>query len=278
MIFASDLDRTLMYSARALKELGGAEDYVLKPVEWKGGRWVGFMTEAAFYFLQELSRQSLFIPVTTRTTEQFNRFVLFEQDIPLPYAITTNGAVILCRGRQLEEWSEHILQTMKKETAAIAEMSALLEREGYFFEGTLRQVENLFFYYSLTHLPASFDKATLQTLAAEHGWRISLQGRKLYFIPKAINKGDALEFICQRVGMKAVAGAGDSILDWDFLQYCDERFVPKHGELANMSEMDSCTLVEQSGIKAGEEIVQKFLNLFSIKCDSFKNKEIKAGK
>ena len=56
------------------------------------------MTESAFSMLKEVNRQVLFIPVTTRTTEQFNRFVIFEKEIPLTYAITTNGANILYKG------------------------------------------------------------------------------------------------------------------------------------------------------------------------------------
>ena len=49
MIIASDLDRTLMYSMRALEELGRPEDTVLKPVEINDGNWVGYMTETCFF-------------------------------------------------------------------------------------------------------------------------------------------------------------------------------------------------------------------------------------
>lgn len=263
MIFASDLDRTLMYSVRAMAELGGQENDLLKPVEKKDGRWVGFMTEVAYLNLKELCQQSLFIPVTTRTTQQFDRFIIFKKEIPLQYAITTNGAYILYRGEQLEEWSTHILQTMKREAAAMDEMFALLEQEGYVFEGTLRQIEDAFFYYTLTTLPSKFDKNALQAFVSIYGWRVSLQGRKLYFIPKAISKGAALEFICQREGTCCVAGAGDSMLDWDFLQHCHHRFVPRHGELANSLANDSVHLIDQSGIKAGEEILRYFYQLLT---------------
>ncbi|WP_223593334.1 hypothetical protein [Neobacillus bataviensis] len=258
MIFASDLDRTLVYSKRALDELGIPEGTRLKPVEKKDGRWVAYMTESSFFTLKELSCHSLFIPVTTRTTEQFNRFTVFTEDIPLKYAITTNGANILYQGELLEEWSNHIFQTLAMDSASPEELLSIVEREGYHFDGQLKQVENLFFYYILNGFPDSFVKGELNELAAKYGWRISLQGKKLYFMPMAVRKGAALEYICQREGMKAIAGAGDSLLDLDFLNICQYRFVPNHGELACVSKKTGLTLTENTGALAGEEILQHF--------------------
>ncbi|MDN3016798.1 hypothetical protein PH210_11385 [Paenibacillus sp. BSR1-1] len=259
MIFASDLDRTLVYSKRALDELGIPEGMCLKPVEKKDGRWVAYMTESSFSTLKELIRHSVFIPVTTRTTEQFNRFTIFTEDFQLKYAITTNGATILHQGEQLEEWSKHIFQKLAMDSASLEELLAVVQREGYHFEGQLKQVENLFFYYILDSFPDSFAKSELNELAAKYGWRISLQGKKLYFMPMAIRKGAALEYICQREGMKAIAGAGDSLLDLDFLDICQYRFVPNHGEVACVSKKTGLTLTTNSGALAGEEILHQFL-------------------
>ncbi|MFJ7725640.1 hypothetical protein ACIQXV_05680 [Neobacillus sp. NPDC097160] len=269
MIFASDLDRTLMYSKRAIEELGVPKESTLKPVEQKDGRWVGFMTEASYWALKELSLHSLFVPVTTRTTEQFNRFVIFSQDISIKYAITANGANILYRGVRMEEWSNHILNRLHSESVSQAELLSILQREGFHLDGEKKQAENLFFYYILYRLPAASDKVLIHDLAEKYGWRISLQGRKLYFIPHAISKGSALEYICNREGVKAIAGAGDSILDWDFLQNCHYRFVPNHGELAKVlagvSGTSNHILTKKHGVNAGEEILQQFLKLLPLK-------------
>jgi len=65
--------------------------------------------------------------------------------------------------------------------------------------------------------------------------------------------------------VKMVAGAGDSILDWDFLKNCQHRFVPNHGELAkhlvNVSGGRTSILTMNSGVRAGEEIIQYFYQL-----------------
>ncbi len=223
------------------------------------------MTETSFFALKELAQDSLFVPVTTRTTEQFNRFVIFEKDIPLTYAITSNGANILYKGKPMEDWSASIFKRMNEESVTQAELLSILQREGHQFDGQMKQAEKLFFYFILNSLPSLSEKRALNELAANYGWRISLQGRKLYFIPHAISKGTALEFICKQEGMELIAGAGDSILDWDFLQNCRYRFVPNHGELARLSGIGNHILTKSYGVGAGEEILQQFLKLQHLK-------------
>jgi hydroxymethylpyrimidine pyrophosphatase-like HAD family hydrolase len=270
MIVASDLDRTLVYSKRALNELGCSPQIPLIPVEKKDGNWVAFMTERAFNALSDLCKYHLFIPVTTRTTEQFNRFELFNHgNFPLTYAITLNGAEILYKGKTLHEWTRYMTSKIQNESITQITLLSILNKEGYQFDGKIRQVDNLFFYYILNKPPSPEVKAALQNFVAEYGWRISLQGRKLYFIPTAISKGAALEFICRREGMEAFAGAGDSLLDLDFLQNCRYQFVPRHGELANEIKGTKVTMTNNAGVAAGEEILLGFLTLLKSKNISY---------
>jgi len=264
MIIASDLDRTVFYSKRAIEELGLPIETKLKPVEIKGDTWASYLTETAYLSLKVLCQHCVFVPVTTRTTEQYKRFIIFENDIPLTYAITSNGANILYKGALMEEWREQIITTTRQESVSFEVLLSILQREGFHFKGQRRSAENLFFYYLLDCLPTVSDRLSLNEAALKYGWRISLQGRKLYFIPKAISKGKALDYICKREGVKAVAGAGDSMLDWDFLQNCQYRFVPNHGELAMASISPEITLTKSKGVLAGEEIVQQMLSLLTL--------------
>lgn len=266
MIIASDLDRTLVYSQRAIEQLGLPNDTSLKPVEKKSEQWVSYMTETSFSILEEICRHSLFIPVTTRTEEQFERIAIFQGQLPAPYAITSNGANIHFKGKKLRDWSEHISFKLNKECAGKEEVYAFFQKRIRTSNAVIKQVEDLFFYFIFDRLPDDLDKQSLKDAAAEFGWKVSLQGRKLYFIPKPINKGDALRYICDRVGMYAAAGAGDSILDWDFLTHCKHQYIPRHGELAG--EMDihdsSVIITKKEGVLAGEEILQHFHSLLAI--------------
>lgn len=265
MIFASDLDRTIVYSERAILELGEKQNTRLKPVEQKDGRWVAYMPEDAFFALQELAQTCLFIPVTTRITEQFNRFVIFEDTEVFPYAITANGAVILYKGNPLEAWTELIAKKLQQESLPQEELLAILQRNEIHITGQLREAGGYFFYYILESLPFVHDRIFIEELVSRASWRMSLQGRKLYFIPKAVSKGAALEFISNRTGLTMIAGAGDSILDWDFLQHCQYRFVPNHGELANLSDGKDFILTKNSGAAAGEEILKQYKELSLLK-------------
>jgi hydroxymethylpyrimidine pyrophosphatase-like HAD family hydrolase len=215
--------------------------------------------------LRQLNQECLFIPVTTRTTEQFKRFVIFEREIPLTYAITTNGAHILYKGEPLKEWSQLLRFRLTNETMELVEFLGILKREGFHFDGKLKQVEKLFFYYILECLPPASELLSIRELAALNGWRTSLQGRKLYFIPTLISKGNALQYICEREGKEAIAGAGDSVLDWDFLQNCRYQFVPRHGELKDQVNSSLVNLTNEQGIAAGEEILKYFQTVLSLK-------------
>lgn len=261
MIFASDLDRTLIFSERALAELGHPQRTNLKPVEERDGKWLSYMTANAYYKLEQLCLNAMFVPVTTRTTEQFRRIFIFRNELPITYAITSNGANILYKGELLPEWSGLISRQMKAETCVQEELLAFFQKEGYIFNGVIKQAENLFFYYILEKPISLNEKLLLGEAVSEYGWRVSQQGRKLYFIPKAISKGVAIEYICGREGKAAAAGAGDAVLDWDFLQHCRHRFVPAHGELVAEPSINDFTLTINKGVLAGEEIVRKFISL-----------------
>jgi hydroxymethylpyrimidine pyrophosphatase-like HAD family hydrolase len=263
MIFATDLDRTLIYSNRALEEFGAPEKSALLPVEKKDEKWISYMTKASFDLLKEIHNRFLFIPVTTRTTEQFRRIYIFQKDIPVTYAITSNGGHILYKGEELEEWTDILSAKLQNETASIKEMQSYLQRESFCFDGVLKQAEELFFYFILNLHPSGSMIRKIAEEVADLGWRISLQGRKLYFIPKVINKGDALEYICEREGITQMAGAGDSNLDWDFLKNCQFRYVPVHGELASKKYITGDSISNHCGILAGEEILQNSLSLLS---------------
>lgn len=257
-MFASDLDRTLIYSGRALADFNQTEVSDLIGVERKADQEVAFMTKRSAEALRHIADQMLFVPVTTRTWDQFNRIFIFSSCIPLTYAITSNGANIIYNGDPLIEWQRLIQERLKTESKPIKEMEEDLQLLN--IPGTIKRAEGLFFYYILEENLSLEEIMNLKHKAAESGWRVSLQGRKLYFMPNPISKGEAVKFIKEREGILTVYGAGDSLLDHDFLKECDFPFVPSHGELANENIEDApYTFTNKRGVKAGEEILTQIL-------------------
>ena len=263
MMFASDLDRTLIYSKRALAEFNHHDFSSLTCVERKDNKEIAFMTKNAKELLKAITNHCLFVPVTTRTYEQFSRIFMFSNEIPLTYAVTSNGANIFYKGKRVIEWQEIVQNRLEKECLAIDKMISKVQDQK--INGTLKIAEKLFFYYILNEVISLETIQHLRLIASLHGWRVSIQGRKLYFVPKPVCKGEAIKYIRKEHCIQTIFGAGDSILDYDFLKICDFSYVPTHGELGKEMKLgDGFNYSQKNGVLAGEEILNEIANRLRI--------------
>lgn len=256
MMFATDLDRTIIYSKKALEDLGPAVNDQLYAVEKKADSEIAFMTKKAFDILKEISQEMLLVPVTTRTTSQFRRIFIFGDHVPVKYAITFNGAEILYEGEPLPDWRESISYRLKQECSSLEELKDILRQNLCKVKGELKSAEGLFLYYLLEERLSTDQVQEFKRAASSYGWRISYQGRKLYFMPNPISKGEAVSFVKEREGIHTLIGAGDSLLDEDFLVKCDHSFIPAHGELAGDHGLMSYIFTKNRGAYAGEELLE----------------------
>lgn len=257
MMFATDLDRTIIYSRKALEDLGPNINNELRAVEMKDGKDIAFMSHKAFEDLQKISKDLMLVPVTTRTTDQFKRIFIFKEHIPVKYAITFNGAEILFEGNPLPDWRASISDRLKKESASLEELKDILQKDIFHVKGNLKSAESLFLYYLLEEKLTHNQVLEFKRAASSYGWKVSYQGRKLYFMPNPISKGEAVSFVKEREGISTLIGAGDSLLDEDFLVKCDHSFIPAHGELAHQNRLMTYIYTEHQGAFAGEEILSK---------------------
>ena len=105
-VFYSDLDNTLIYSYK--HEIGERR----KCVEVYQGREISFMTEFTWRALKTLMEKLLFVPVTTRTLEQYQRIQL---GISMPsYALVCNGGILLKDGEPDRCWYEESLREFRR--------------------------------------------------------------------------------------------------------------------------------------------------------------------
>lgn len=253
VLFASDLDRTLIYSRRAM-ELGRP---VADPVcvEVYDGVPTSFMTPAALTALAALSHRVVFVPTTTRTLEQFRRIRL--PGVAAPYAITTNGARILDQGEPCPEWERRIdagLAGVAPYAEAAARLEPLWQRPWVLKR---RSAEDRFRYVVVE--PGLVDPdwvAEVEACATGLGWTVSVQGRKIYAIPGTLTKEAALAEVVERAGADVVVAAGDSLLDRGLLTAADHAVRPAHGELHEVGWSPAgLHVTEQAGGRAAEEIV-----------------------
>ncbi|PWV94396.1 hydroxymethylpyrimidine pyrophosphatase-like HAD family hydrolase [Paenibacillus cellulosilyticus] len=258
MIYASDLDQTLIFSRRSM--IVSEDEPGIRIVEWIDGKSQSFMSEASIATLKSLNERLVFVPVTTRTLAQYRRIEVFQRDIVPAYAITSNGGRILIRGEEDAHWQKLVQDRLKRAACSSDEARALfapiVQPEWVREE---RLCDELFYVYMVDR-----DKLPLEAvqeraeLLAERGWEVSVQGRKVYIVPSVVNKRDAVAYIRQRHPEAPLISSGDSLLDRSLLEAADEAIAPAHGELYRIyqttGQQGRWVFTRRSGLFAGEEI------------------------
>jgi len=256
-LVACDLDRTLIYSSRAFwLDTPDADAPPIVVSELYQGAPISYMTRAAERLLLDLAPAATFVPVTTRTAAQYRRVQL---PGPVPHvAITTNGGTILVDGAVDVEWSETLQTRLRERAAPLAEVRAMLEDPAAAaWILRVRTAEDLFTYAIIDReaMPAEWI-AALHERCAALGWTVSVQGRKLYCVPQAVNKSSAVAEVRRRLGAHTVLAAGDSLLDQSMLEEAHFAFRPAHGELHDAAfTRPNLTVTTARGILAGEELL-----------------------
>jgi phosphoserine phosphatase len=257
VLCATDLDRTLIYSNGAL-EAHGDTKRSLVAVERHEHKDASWMTSLAAKQLTELHERATVVPVTTRTPEQWHRVRL--PGPPARYAITANGGVLLVNGRPDHSW-DAIVAAELAQAAPLAEIWAHASRicrpE---WTVKLRNARGMFCYAVLhrKRVPTGF-LAEAAGWADARGWQLSLQGRKLYWVPRSLKKSAAVAEVARRVEADVVLAAGDSLLDADLLEAADRGIAARHGDLiASGWRAAHVAVTEHGGALAGQEIVAWF--------------------
>lgn len=268
MIFASDLDRTLIFSDRLFINI--PENTQIRVVETKDGQIISHMTEKSIEILKEIVKKITFIPVTTRTVEQFRRISIFQNECFTEYAITTNGGNILYRGEILKDWQAYIDKKLNSYPPADEIFDKFREIMNDSWVRTWRFSDERFWTVLIKDKETVPQKALEDYIlwANEKKWNIYFDGTKLYIIPDFLNKWEAVKYIAQKSGEKIIS-AGDSLVDYPVLKNSSMGFIPSHGKLkiyleTNNIELSNVTYTEQAGIMAGEEILNNIYSQLSM--------------
>ncbi|MFI5765574.1 MULTISPECIES: HAD family hydrolase [unclassified Streptomyces] len=262
VLVASDLDRTLIYSTAAL---GLTMPDPVAPrllcVEVHESKPLSYMTETAAGLLAELSADpgAVFVPTTTRTRKQYQRIRFPGR--PAKYAICANGGQLLVDGVPDRDWRRQVAARLAADSVPLEEMNAhLLSVADPAWLRKARVAEDLFAYLVVERalVPAEWIKALTEWSEAR-GWTVSLQGRKIYAVPRPLTKSAAMHEVARRTGATSTLAAGDSLLDADLLLAAGTAWRPGHGELADAGwTAPHVTALTQAGVLAGEEIVRAF--------------------
>ena len=213
VILFSDLDRTIIHSSKFLKESINPEIVEFN----KDKKPISYMEKEALLLLNELSNNLLFIPVTTRSLEQYKRIDL--KITPL-YSITSNGGIILKNNKRLKSWDDFIKNNISNKN--YMEIQDKLKLINKYLTRELTLIDNVFFF-------SKINDNNLFELNYE-----------LDNILKFISKENAINYLLQNELSKDnfIITAGDGKLDYNFVFLPDSNLsiVPLNSELYNLIE------------------------------------------
>jgi hypothetical protein len=262
-LVACDLDQTLIYSRNAFRLPADAAVPDVVTVEYLDGEPLSYLTSRAAEGLGEVASYATFLPVTTRTLEQYRRVQL---GIPARYAIAANGGHLLVDGQLDPEWATCVRERLATSGRPLEEVRTIAARlaEAGSWVRTIRDADGFFVYLVATSREEIPDLSELSADLADGGWTLSVQGRKVYLVPAALTKEAALAEVRARTGIPSLAAAGDSLLDRGMLAGADVAVRPRHGELHEQGfSVPGMLLSTHAGLLGGEEVVELLAALVS---------------
>ena len=235
ILFACDLDNTLIHSYK--HKMDG--DIC---IEIYNGREQSFISARAVEMLKKIAEKILFIPVTPRSIEQYNRIKWLEDTTP-EFAVVSNGANLLHNGEIDLNWQKDFYKNICDYEN---ELQRQLEKYSQDKNFTIcRIVDESFLFLKCS------DDADIKKVAEEIQGNTNLvvdySGRKIYLFPPNLNKGEALLKLKEIFEPAKTFAAGDSSIDIPMLNVSDVAFAHSNLKLKykNFFEFDSADFLEK---------------------------------
>lgn len=227
MLFATDVDSTLVYPARTQPAHQPTE-----PAEIRDGRVLTVAStrlRAALIVLRAAGVTLL--PVTARSHAQLEALVQLRG---ARLAITAAGGRVWCDGEPVAAWDVALRRALDG-AATLDQAHRLLTRRLAQAPWVVGEelVEERLFYLVAPHggLPADAEGRARAWLAGA-GWTAYAHGRKLYCLPRPMSKETTLGWLAGHLGEPLLAAAGDSEMDASLLTMAPAAFCPRNSSLA----------------------------------------------
>ncbi len=191
-------------------------------VEVKDSKKLSFMTPKAFELLQKIVNLCLFIPVTTRSIEQYRRISILQGKKP-EYALVSNGAVLLVNGEIDSKWQKATDEILKDCKLDIVKYIEILKNDPN-TNFDVRHVDDAFLFTKSSCFQKTL--SLLEKTVDLNKFVVCNIIDKIYVIPRDLNKGFALWRFIKDYCDDYLITAGDSLLDLPMLEIADKAFVP----------------------------------------------------
>ncbi len=216
ILFASDLDNTMIHSYKKANENEICVEYA------NDGKKLSYMTPFSYNALAEINKfeNLCFVPLTTRSVEQYQRIRLFSDSYP-HYAIASNGGNLLIDNVIDDEWHSESLSLIENSIPELEKSKKLLLKDKNIqFEPIF--VDELFM-YTKSDTPEETALMLKENLDLEVV-SVFTNGQKVYALPKNLSKGNAVNRFNEKFGFELTISAGDSGFDIPMLECTDISF------------------------------------------------------
>lgn len=214
-ILACDLDNTLIYSKKH-----DHNGWIC--VEWIHDVEQAYMSPETVRLLQEVNQTISFVPITSRSIEQFSRLKFPEGCIPY-YALCTNGAVLLREGKEDVTWKRETSKMLAPWQRELSKMKDSLETSDSFIRCRIVDNSYLFVYCASGISP----EAMVKSIQTETTLTVIASGKKIYLLPEPLNKGYALRRFIELLDQDVkLIVAGDGTMDIPMLKQADVAIYP----------------------------------------------------
>jgi hypothetical protein len=254
-LVATDLDRTVVHSARAA---GPAAPHELIDLEQRRGVATASMLRSTAAGLAELAHHATWVPATARSVAEYRRLDLAGRlGIAPRYVVCASGGVLLVDGLRDPAWTARVADVLAAAAPSdeIADLAARhLARLAPDTAGPVRGVDGVLLVGRVRCSVSGLDG--LEAQCAELGWRTIAHDDKVHLLPAPLTKLAAVEEVQRRVGATRLLAAGDSPLDAELLGAADAGIQPIDGRLHRQGwEATHIAVTRSAGVQAGHEIV-----------------------
>lgn len=214
-LFFSDLDNTLIYSYK--HNIGNSKILVEKMDE----KELSYMTEYSYNHLYEISQKYTFIPITTRSIQQYQRINF--GFVPR-YALTSNGGNLLIDNIPSKSWYNESLEIISDSKKYLSDSKKLLLNDSN-ITMEVRYVDELFIFTKSSNPDLTIENIRLHI--DNDKVDIFSNSTKVYVVPKVLSKGFAILRMKEFLGINNTFCSGDSLFDVSMINQCDISFIPQ---------------------------------------------------
>lgn len=262
VIYATDLDRTVIFSDRFVREynIDLTKCVIAEQTDqykaFINRQFLALIKNGCEYRHRNITGQLgevVFIPVTSRSIAEYTRLDIQKY---ADYAIVTNGCHILKNGQLMDSYEKHLNNEINWDEFRDSAIKCI--REAAELDKDPRIIDDRYIFAKVADNSIDTTEKLIELNKKYNNLTIQRNGRKLYVTPRNITKSTALDWLRHEIRLDnaIVVASGDSVMDKDLVKYADIKIVPAHGDINKHLDFEPDKIVQCGPDGAFETLIE----------------------